>query len=337
MKDPRGPIYTNLTCPTIPDDDNCWRYGKDQGYAYWRWKPDGCELQRFEPRVFLNVVRGKKMAFVGDSLARNHMESLLCLLTQEETPIDTYKDRKNEIRAWFFPNYNFTLMALRSNFLVEAGERIVNGTGIDAFDIHVDRVSQDWTKNLLGVHYAIISSGNWFIRKNYIYESDELIGCIHCNEEGVTRLDRAFAIRRVYRTTLEFISKNQEYKGMLTLLRTFTPSHFENGSWFDGGDCKRTQPLDARDASLTGSALEFWKVQSEEIERLRKGERVGNKIGVLDVTRAMMARADGHPGSHINRRKFKTINDCLHWCLPGPIDTWSDVLLHIIEKDTLFA
>ncbi|KAG7604372.1 PC-Esterase, partial [Arabidopsis thaliana x Arabidopsis arenosa] len=30
------------------------------------------------------------MNFIGDSVARNHMESLLCLLLMEETPKDIY-------------------------------------------------------------------------------------------------------------------------------------------------------------------------------------------------------------------------------------------------------
>jgi len=48
----------------------------------WKWAPDQCDLPRFDPGIFLETVRGKKMAFIGDSLARNHMESLLCLLSQ---------------------------------------------------------------------------------------------------------------------------------------------------------------------------------------------------------------------------------------------------------------
>ncbi|XP_020266257.1 protein ALTERED XYLOGLUCAN 4-like [Asparagus officinalis] len=82
VKDERGSPYTSTTCPTLPDSKNCGKYGKDQGFVYWRWKPEGCELPRFDARMFLRVVRGKKLMFVGDSLARNMMESLLCLLSQ---------------------------------------------------------------------------------------------------------------------------------------------------------------------------------------------------------------------------------------------------------------
>lgn len=63
-------------------DDSCGKYGReDDEFLKWRWKPNGCELARFDAWEFLGLVRGKKLAFVGDSLARNQMESLLCLLS----------------------------------------------------------------------------------------------------------------------------------------------------------------------------------------------------------------------------------------------------------------
>lgn len=80
---PQGPHYTNSTCWTIQDHQNCMRNGrKDTGYLKWRWKPSGCELPVFDPAEFLKILKGKSLAFVGDSVARNQMQSLLCLLSQ---------------------------------------------------------------------------------------------------------------------------------------------------------------------------------------------------------------------------------------------------------------
>jgi len=82
VRDSRGPIYTNFTCPTMPDSKNCGKYGKQMDYVNWKWVPHGCDMVRFEPQLFLNIVRGKTMAFAADSIGRNQMESLLCLLSQ---------------------------------------------------------------------------------------------------------------------------------------------------------------------------------------------------------------------------------------------------------------
>jgi hypothetical protein len=70
----------------IQEHQNCLKYGRpDLGFLKWRWRPSGCELPRFDPVQFLQFVRHRKLAFVGDSLARNHMQSLLCLLAQVRT------------------------------------------------------------------------------------------------------------------------------------------------------------------------------------------------------------------------------------------------------------
>lgn len=74
--------YDGRSCGTVPESNNCAKYGKEQGYVQWRWQPKGCDLPRFDARLFLRIVKGKRMAFVGDSVSRNHMESLLCLLSQ---------------------------------------------------------------------------------------------------------------------------------------------------------------------------------------------------------------------------------------------------------------
>ena len=77
------PLYTNFTCPEIFDQQNCMKFGRpDSEFMKWRWKPDNCELDRFDAARFLDIVKGKSMAFVGDSLARNQMQSLLCLLSR---------------------------------------------------------------------------------------------------------------------------------------------------------------------------------------------------------------------------------------------------------------
>nr|KYP68099.1 hypothetical protein KK1_021716 [Cajanus cajan] len=59
------------------------KYGRpDSEFMKWRWKPNECELPIFNPFQFLEIMRGKSMAFVGDSIGRNHMQSMICLLSR---------------------------------------------------------------------------------------------------------------------------------------------------------------------------------------------------------------------------------------------------------------
>jgi hypothetical protein len=83
IPNPHAPYYTNTTCWAIHEHQNCMKYGRpDTGFMKWRWQPDGCELPVFNPAQFLEIVKGKSMAFVGDSVGRNQMQSLICLLSR---------------------------------------------------------------------------------------------------------------------------------------------------------------------------------------------------------------------------------------------------------------
>uniref|UniRef100_J3MCR1 Uncharacterized protein n=1 Tax=Oryza brachyantha TaxID=4533 RepID=J3MCR1_ORYBR len=332
VREPRGPIYTNLTCSTVADYVNCQKFGKDPGYLYWRWRPEGCELPRFSPARFLDVVRGKRLAFIGDSLARNQMESLLCLLSQAETPTDMHAGAfVDAFRKWHFPEHDFTLIAVWTEFFVYA-DPVVAGKRTGPFDVHLDRLNTNWTRRLPELDYAVISGGNWFFRPNYLWEGGRRVGCVNCPEPELAHFPRAYAVGRVVAAALEALAWCRDCKKeLVTFLRTYTPDHFEHGWWFSGGNCNRTRPLEEAEVSSEAAGWELRAAQLEEVRKVREKTATSGRgsggFGVLDVTPAMMMRADGHPGEHHQRWRGRNANDCLHLCLPGPIDMWNDVLL----------
>ncbi|XP_057524238.1 xyloglucan O-acetyltransferase 4 [Amaranthus tricolor] len=337
VRDENGTQYTTSSCLTIPESKNCFKNGRnDTDFLNWRWKPYDCELPRFDPIKFLQIVGGKKMAFLGDSVARNHMESLLCLLSQVETPVDVYKDSEDRFRKWHFPSSNFTLMTFWSKFLVQAEEIMVNDSGTGSFNLHLDKVNKKWASKLYGLDYLIISDAHWFFRKNYLYNENKLIGCVYCNERNITELGLNYALRIAFRTAMKYINNCKECnKGMVTLVRTFSPAHFENGGWDSGGGCNSTRPRsDEKGKGMEDRwfELEVRKVQVEELVRAREeaGEEGKNKFRCLDVTNAMLMRPDGHPGEFWGNKWMKGYNDCVHWCMPGPIDVWSDFLFAVL-------
>lgn len=87
IRDPLGPIYTNGSCGVVVDShQNCITNGRpDSGFLYWKWKPNDCSLPRFDALRFLQLMRNKSWAFIGDSISRNHVESLLCMLSTVST------------------------------------------------------------------------------------------------------------------------------------------------------------------------------------------------------------------------------------------------------------
>ena len=80
---PGGPVYTNETCDWIEGHQNCMKNGRpDTGYLYWRWSPRECELPQLNPNRFLESMRNKALALIGDSISRNHIQSLICVLSK---------------------------------------------------------------------------------------------------------------------------------------------------------------------------------------------------------------------------------------------------------------
>lgn len=336
IPDTEGPQYTNSSCRTLPKWMNCFLNGRqDTDFINWRWKPDKCDLPRFDPKKFLEFVRGKKLAFVGDSLARNHMESFLCLLSTVESLVDQSRGTDDsDNRKWYFPNHDFTITFLRTNFLVFGEERVVNGSSSNIFDLHLDKLDESWIRDAPSADYIVISSGHWFFRPSFLHKRGKVIGCVYCNEQNVTNYDHAGALRLALRAALGHISNCNECGHLkVTLVMTFSPTHFEHGAWNEGGKCNRTSPRSADEVGLLGgSEMEMRKAQMDEIEKAKKGG-TKMKFGIVDVTKAMLMRPDGHPGEYSENRRYSSHNDCLHWCLPGPIDVWSDFLNVVLREE----
>uniref|UniRef100_M8B7G4 Uncharacterized protein n=1 Tax=Aegilops tauschii TaxID=37682 RepID=M8B7G4_AEGTA len=247
-----APYYTNLTCPFIDDHQNCMKFGKPSlEFLRWRWRPDGCELPRFDAARFLEAMRGKSMAFVGDSLARNHFKSLLCLLSRVAQPVEV------------------------------GGESEIDPTG------------RAVRRDTAATTSPPPSSGR--------------PSC-----EG--------------------------FRGK-AVLRTVTPAHFEGGEWNTGGDCVRPHPYRRGDRALGAFEAEY---RSAQVEALRETKAAATtrrngaeaELVLMDITEAMDLRPDGHPSRYGHRPggsvEGSFVVDCLHWCLPGPIDLWSELLAQML-------
>lgn len=176
------------------------------------------------------------------------------------------------------------------------------------------------------------------IRTNQINEFDYVIiivGCQYCALENVTQLTWHHGYKKAFWTAFKAIISLENFNGV-TFLRTFVPSHFENGVWDKGGNCVRTRPFKSNETRLEGNNLELHTIQLEQFKIAEKEARKkGLKFMLLDTTQAMLLRPDGHPNKygHWPHENVTLFNDCVHWCLPGPIDTWSDFLLEMLKME----
>ncbi|KAI3868423.1 hypothetical protein MKW92_035454 [Papaver armeniacum] len=335
IPDPSGPLYNNESCSFITEDQNCIKNGRpDLGFLYWRWKPRDCELPRFNAVNFLDSMRNKHWAFVGDSISRNHVQSLLCILSKVESANEVFHEEGFKNRRWHFPSYNFSLTVIWSPFLVESVSADLNDIRLD-----LDKLDKKWADQYTTFDYMVVSGGKWFLRAATYYENNTIVGCHYCPGKNLTEYGLDNGYRKALKLVTDFVL-NSNHSGVV-LYRTTTPDHFENGSWNTGGTCARTSPYKEGDISLNDMEVIFSNVELEVFRDLEttgySGKR--NNLKLLNVSELSLLRPDGHPGAYrsfhpLSKDKNTTEpNDCLHWCLPGPIDNWNDLVMEMVLND----
>ncbi|PIA49085.1 hypothetical protein AQUCO_01300143v1 [Aquilegia coerulea] len=337
IPNPSGPIYTNESCHVIEPHQNCMKNGRpDSGYLFWRWKPRDCEIPRFDAKKFLELMKNKQWALIGDSIQRNHVQSLLCILSKVEDAVMVYHDEKYSSKRWLFPSYNFTLSVIWSPFLVEAATfEDINGVSTADIQLHLDKLDHIWVDQYQNIDYMIFSGGKWFFKTAIYYENNKVVGCHYCPGQNLTELGFVYAYRKVLELVYNHIVKSN-HKGMI-FFRMITPDHFENGEWFSGGTCTRSVPFKEGESNLNDIDVVLRDI---ELEEFKKAEAVASKnkvnLKLFDTTHLSLLRPDGHPGPYRHFHPFakdnnaKVQNDCLHWCLPGPIDSWSDLVMEMV-------
>ncbi|CAN6239562.1 unnamed protein product [Urochloa humidicola] len=348
VPDPAAPYYTNATCPFIDSRQDCMRYGKPEldSILRWRWQPHGhgCELPRFDPAAFLRLVRHKSMAFVGDSVARNHLQSLMCLLSSVEHPREVDpKDCIHCTRSYHYGGHNFTATVFWTPFL--ARWNLTRDGALQFMDPHnvfLDEPDPELARAAAGYDYVVINGAKWFTRPAVLHEGGRVLGCnaaggAGCgggdpNATATALVPPERAVRAAFRTALRAL---RGFRGRV-VVRTVAPPHYENGKWYDGGNCLRTRPVRSGDAAaeLPETEAAFRDAQVEEFRAAAAGADDPARFVLLDVSGMMQMRGDGHPGQygHWPHEKVGFGIDCVHWCLPGPIDAWSELLLHLLTR-----
>ncbi|KAH9619765.1 hypothetical protein KSS87_018066 [Heliosperma pusillum] len=342
--DPSGPLYTNNSCPVLTQSQNCQGNGRpDKEYENWRWKPFLCELPRFNATKFLELMSGKTITFVGDSVARNQMESLLCLLWQVETP----KNRgSRRMQRWYFRSHSVTVIRIWSSWLVHQTSEAFSYVPEGITKIHLDKPDENVMELVPKSDVIVLSNGHWFTKTSAYLLHDEIVGTQLWSppeNQQPMNFTNMEAFRITTETTLTALAMSQNYSG-LTILMTYSPDHYENGAWNTGGSCTgKDRPL------LPGQLVEphYTKIMHEKqlagFQQAVKKKTNQSKLKLMDITEAFGYRHDGHPGPYRSTNPNKVTKrgpngrpppqDCLHWCMPGPIDTWNELMLETIRRE----
>ncbi|XVF50700.1 hypothetical protein PTKIN_Ptkin04bG0123400 [Pterospermum kingtungense] len=322
---------------------NCQGNGRpDKEYENWRWKPSQCDLPRFDAEKFLELMRGKTLAFIGDSVARNQMESMLCLLWQVEVP----KNRGNRrMQRWHFKSTSVMIVRIWSSWLVHQTSEKFDFAPEGVTKLHLDAPDDSFMEFIPNFDVIVLSSGHWFAKQSVYILNNEIVGgqLWWPDPSRPMKVNNVDAFGISAETILSAIATHPNYTG-LTIVRSFSPDHYEGGAWNTGGSCTgKVKPLATGELVENGFTNIMHSKQVMGFERAVKKATNKSKLRLMDITEVFGYRHDGHPGPYRSPDPNKITKrgpdgkpppqDCLHWCMPGPVDTWNELVLEIIRGE----
>ncbi|XP_074319089.1 protein trichome birefringence-like 4 [Silene latifolia] len=325
--DDSDPVYPPGSCPYLDYAFNCFNNGRlDLDYLRYRWHPYGCDIPRFDGVKMLEMLKGKRMVFVGDSLNRNMWQSLVCSLRMslvDKNRISEVSERrqfrKEGSYAYEFQDYNCTIEFIRAPFLVQQWKNPTSFEGVESRreTLRLDMM-QSSTSKYNNADFLVFNTGHWWTYhktqngQNFFQEGDFVHGKLKVKE----------AYTKALNTWSKWVDKKVDRNKTKVFFAGYSASHFRGGQWNSGGSCDgETKPI-TNDSFL---APYPWMMRTLEsvISKMK------TPVVYLNITKMTGYRKDAHPS--INRqpgtiRKPDMIQDCSHWCLPGVPDSWNHLL-----------
>ncbi|XP_073287248.1 protein trichome birefringence-like 42 [Primulina huaijiensis] len=299
------PLYDASTqCPFNNIGLDCLKNGRpDKMYLKYRWKPIDCNISRFDGKVFLEKMRGKKIMFVGDSLSANQWQSLGCMLHSAIPNSNFTLDSRGLITTLSFTEYGVSIMFMKNGFLVS----LVNRT----LKLDTLRGSDLW----IGVDVLIFNSYHWWTHTGRFQTWDNY----QIGDKIIPDMDRMVAYKIALTTWANWVDSNIDPTKVAVFYQGISAVHYNGSEWKEQSkNCiGQTSPVEG--GAYGGERPPGDAVVRSVLSNMKK------PVSFLDILWQTQLRKDGHPSVYVSGGV-----DCSHWCIAGVPDTWNQLLYTIL-------
>eukprot|EP00274_Cyanoptyche_gloeocystis_P004989 CAMPEP_0196668072 /NCGR_PEP_ID=MMETSP1086-20130531/65427_1 /TAXON_ID=77921 /ORGANISM="Cyanoptyche gloeocystis , Strain SAG4.97" /LENGTH=302 /DNA_ID=CAMNT_0042005457 /DNA_START=708 /DNA_END=1616 /DNA_ORIENTATION=- len=280
----------------------------------------------------LDSLRGKSLAFVGDSMTRQQFQSFVSMIYEQGLKVEDVSITE-VVDHVFVPGLSLNIFRVWAVYLVAKSgtafkrpseKRLKASLDLSRMEERLQKLLEDNHPDVL-----VFNTGLW-------HNVDRDLG------KFFYEVNVAFHSLLKRAVQAEYVEKSRKFP--LLVWRSTSRTHFEGGA-FETGKCLRVEPLKPVDehVSPTDWLAQFSTRADVDIMNFLAGKAIedvwGRPVGegpdleapfwLLDGEAFVRDRVEAHT---VRRRKEAPPgHDCTHFCSPGVLDFWNEVLVHHIS------
>lgn len=293
---------------------------------FYYWKPQAGELSQFDPLEMCTIMNGGTLLYVGDSLTEQMFFSTVSTAYYRDIRVGNHKspvsgsDMCSNLCVFNSDKYKMGLCG--HPLPVYCGPNLPPYRIAYEYSEHLDEWNPLWkpTEILYG-NRRKRPSAKWLTRVKEVHNASVIVLSTGTHYQNNSQL--------LYNIEGTLKTLRNDFPDVTLLFKSATVGHPECDFSIAEEPWERPNGhnLKALDLSYPGYHWVDIFNQMEVVEAFL--EEQFPDVSFIDVTTTQMQRIDSHVG-HTNL-DYPFQMDCLHYCMPGPVDSWFHFLFDVLK------